>query len=100
MYPLHWKEAPKLLFPEFVDEVLEKIGKAPFVHLWGATLRELGFRFDNWCPLAGSYLGILYEKYLDPHIRARLRPFDEAEFRRSVREYVSVTPHWRVDLPI
>ena len=99
-YPLQWRESPKLLFPEFTDEVFKKIEKSPFIHLWAATLRELDFDLANWSPIAGSYLDILYEKYLDPHIRARLRPFDEAEYRRSVREYVNVTPHWRIDLAI
>ena len=100
-YPLHWREAPKLLFPEFTDEVFEKTAKSPFIHLWGATLRELGFDFMQWSPISGSYLDILYNKYLDPHIHARLGSFGEAEYRRSVRDYVKQAPHWGgVDLPI
>ena len=45
VYPLHLKEAPKLLFPEFKEEIANKVALAPFVHLWGATLREIGFDF-------------------------------------------------------
>jgi hypothetical protein len=97
-YPLHWKEAPKLLFPEFTSEVFDKIAKSPFIHLWGATLTELGFDFAKCSPIEGSYLDILYKKYLDPHIQARLGSVSEDEFRTSVREYVSQS--WGVDLPI
>jgi hypothetical protein len=97
-YPLHWKEAPKLLFPEFTDEVLEKTAKSPFIHLWGATLREIGFA--NYSPIEGSYLDILYRRYLDPDIRARLGSLSEAEFRRSVRQYINQSRHWKIDLPI
>jgi len=95
-YPLHWKEAPKLLFPEFTDEVLEKTAKSSFIHLWGATLREVGF--NSVKPIEGSYLDIIYKEYLDPHIRASLGPVKEDEFRRSVRSYASQS--WGVDLPI
>ena len=97
-YPLHWKEAPKLIFPEFTDEVFEKTAKSPFIHLWGATLREIGFDCAKWSPIEGSYLGILYKNNLDSHIQTRLVSFNEAEFRSSVREYTSRT--WGVDLPI
>jgi hypothetical protein len=97
-YPLHWKEAPKLVFPEFTDEVLAKIAESPFIHLWGATLREIGFDCAKWSPIEGSYLDILYKKNLDPHFQARLVSFNESEFRRSVREYTTRT--WAVDLPI
>lgn len=99
-YPLHWKEAPKLLFPEFTGEVLAKIEQAPFLHMWGSTLKEIGFDLENGLPLEGSYLNMLYSKCLDPHIHATLRPMDEGEFRKAVREYVAETPHWRIDLPL
>jgi hypothetical protein len=97
-YPLHWKEAAKLLFPEFTSEVFEKTTKSPFIHLWGAALRELDFNFSNHAPIEGSYLEILYKKYLDPHVRARLISVDEDGLRGSVREHVS--KNWGVDLLI
>jgi hypothetical protein len=95
-YPLHWKETPKLLFAEFFDEVAEKIANAPFVHLWGATLREIGF--NHGIPPAGSYMEFLYRKYLDPHVAAQLSPLDEGEFRKSVKTYVEST--WNISLPL
>lgn len=98
IYPLHWKESPKLLFPEFTGEVLERTAQSPFIHLWGSTIREVGFDFAQWLPIAGSYLDLLYKKHLDPHILSRLRPFDEAGFRRAVRDYTAA--EWDVDIPI
>lgn len=95
-YPLYWNEAPKLLFPEFMDEVLEKIAPAPFVHLWGATFREVGF--DLAVPPAGSYMETLYSRHLDPQVRARLQPLDEGAFRNSVKTYVEA--NWGIKLPI
>jgi hypothetical protein len=95
-YPLHWKETPKLLFPEFTNEVIEKIADAPFVHLWGATLREIGFNYT--VPLKGSYMDILHSKYLDPQVAAELRPVDEGKFRTSVKTHVE--KDWGVSLPI
>lgn len=97
-YPLHWKEAPKILFPEFTNEVFEKTATSPFIHLWGAALRELDFDFWKCSPIAGSYLDILYRKYLDPKVRVRLVPVREDDLRRSVQEYVK--QNWNVDLPI
>jgi hypothetical protein len=98
IYPLHWKEAPKLLFPEFTDEVFDKIADSPFVHLWGATLREVKFEMSRWLPLEGSYLRILYRNHLDRPILDRLATFDEGEFRRTVSEYVG--QNWGLALPI
>lgn len=95
-YPLHWKEAPKLLFPEFRDEVIEKIAPAPFVHLWGATLREVGFNFT--IPPPGSYMEYLHSKYLDPQAAAGLQPVDEGSFRYSVKTYVEA--NWNIKFPI
>jgi hypothetical protein len=96
VYPLHWKEAPKVLFPDFTEEVLEKTEGAPFIHLWGATLREL--EFDPWHarPVPGSYLAIFYEKYLDRHILDTLQTVDETRLRRSVEEHAA--RHWGVSL--
>jgi hypothetical protein len=98
IYPLHWKEAPTLLFPEFTDQVLEKIAGSPFVHLWGATLREVKFDVSRWLPLEGSYLDILYKHHLDRSILTRLIAFEEGNFRRTVREYTS--HNWGLTLPI
>ena len=95
-YPLHWKEAPKLLFPEFKDEVMEKIAPAPFVHLWGATLRHVGFNLN--VPPRGSYMEDLYDRYLDPDVKAALQPLDEGEFRRAVKSEVEA--NWKIKLPI
>ena len=95
-YPLHWKETPKLLFPEFTAEVEEKISKAPFVHLWGATLRDVGFNYT--VPIKGSYMDILHTKYLDPHVAAELKPVDEGEYRNFVKSHI--LKDWGVSLPI
>src|SRR5262249_10798065 len=67
-YPLHWKEAPKVLFPEFTEEILARTERSPFVHLWGATLREINFDFKRFLPPKGSYLDLLYTKHLDRDI--------------------------------
>ncbi len=96
IYPLHWTEAPKLLFPEFEREVLERTAASPFIHLWGSTIREIGFDLAHWLPLEGSYLSSLYSRCLDPNILSRLSPVNEAEFRRSVERYV--TSSWNVSL--
>jgi hypothetical protein len=98
IYPLHWKEAPKLLFPEFTGEVVEKIANSPFVHLWGATLREVNFDMSKSLPLEGSYLNILYKDHLDKHILDRLMPIEESDFRNRVRDYVA--KNWGLTLPI
>jgi len=95
-YPLHWKEAPKLLFPEFKDEVIEKIAPAPFVHLWGATLRHIGFNLS--VPPEGSYMEDLYGRHLDPQVKATLQPLDEGSFRHFVK--TEVESNWNVKLPI
>ena len=58
IYPLHWKDAPKVLFPEFTDEVLERTARSPFIHLWGSALREIAFDFTRSRPLPGSYLDL------------------------------------------
>jgi hypothetical protein len=96
-YPLHWKEAPKLLFPEFSEEVAETIANAPFIHLWGSTLREIGFDCDGSMPPPGSYMHQLYTRHMDPHLLERLRPIDENAYRSFVREYIERT--WNVSLP-
>ena len=97
-YPLHWKEAPKVLFPEFTDEVLDKTRNSPFIHLWGSAIREIGFDFARYRPLEGSYLHDLYERCLDRPIAERLVALDEGAFRRSVQGYVSRT--WNIDLKL
>jgi hypothetical protein len=97
-YPLHWRDAPKLLFPEFTAALAEQVAAAPFVHLWGATLREVGFDFRRSWPLDGSYLDLMYRRHLDAEIAAELRPLDEGAFRRSVQQYVEA--HWNVALPL
>jgi hypothetical protein len=97
-YPLHWKEAPKLLLPEFTVEVRERAAPSPFIHLWGATLREIGFDFKRSLPLAGSYLDLVYSKYLDADILAQLQPLDEGLFRKSVQEYVE--QNWHTSFPL
>lgn len=89
VYPLHWKDAPKLLFPEFTAEITEKVANSPFIHLWGATLRELGFDMSRWLPIEGSYLHIVYMKHLDRPILDQLTGFDEADFRRKVSSFVT-----------
>ncbi|MEO5671695.1 MAG: hypothetical protein ABIR26_13450, partial [Ramlibacter sp.] len=95
-YPLHWKETPKLLFPEFFDEVQEKISSAPFVHLWGSTLREIGFNYTR--PIEGSYMHYLNTKYMDSEVATQLQDVDEGDFRKAVKDYVSGA--WHVDWPI
>jgi hypothetical protein len=95
-YPLHWKEAPKVLFPEFTAEVRERIADSPFIHLWGSTLREIGFDCDASLPPEGSYLHSLYTRHLDPHILQRLTPMDERRYRTFVRDYIERT--WNVSL--
>jgi hypothetical protein len=97
-YPLHWREAAKFLFPEFTEEVLARTAHSPFVHLWGAALRELRFDFRRSRPLRHSYLDLIYARYLDAEIAATLEPLDEGSFRRSVKAYVE--EHWRVTLPV
>ncbi len=97
-YPLHWKEAPKFLFPEFTAEILSRTADSPFIHLWGSVLREIKFDFARTRPIQGSYLDRLYASCLDREILARLQPIDELSFRRSVQEYVERT--WNVSLPL
>jgi hypothetical protein len=97
-YPLHWRQAPKLLFPEFTDEVLERTAASPFIHLWGSTLREVGYDFSRYAPIPGSYLHLLYQRYLDDQIKARLQPFDEDSFRHAVRKYTADV--WNEDIQI
>lgn len=99
-YPLHWREAPKLFFPEYTAEVTMKISKSPFVHLWGAALREFNFDFSRHAPIEGSYLDSLYKKYLDSHIWESLEPVNEGEFRISVRKYIKENSYWGDDLVI
>ena len=96
IYPLHWTEAPKLLFPEFTREVTDKIAAAPFVHLWGATLREIGF--NDLRPLEGSYMDRVYSKYLDPDIAKTLRPTDESSYRRDVQQHIE--REWQMPFPL
>jgi hypothetical protein len=97
-YPLHWKEAPKFLFPEFTKEVIDRTGGSPFIHLWGSALREVQFDFKHSRPLEGSYLDLLYTRHLDASIADQLRPLDENGFRRSVQDYVA--EHWKVSLSL
>lgn len=98
-YPLHWKEAAKFLFPEFAEEVVARTADSPFVHLWGAALRELGFDFKRSLPPEGSYLDVLYRTHLDGHIMDELRPLDDARgFRSAVKAYVEQA--WHVPLPL
>jgi len=97
-YPLHWREAAKLLFPEFRDEILARTAHSPFIHLWGAALRELHFDFRHWRPLRGSYLDLVYAKYLDTEVASALKPMDERAFRKSVKAYVE--ENWQVSLPL
>jgi hypothetical protein len=97
-YPLHWTEAPKVLFPEFTEEILEKTANSPFIHLWGSALREVNFDFKRSLPIPGSYLDLLYKNHLDQHIFDELCPLNENEFRRSVKQYAEQT--WNVLLPI
>jgi hypothetical protein len=94
VYPLHWTETPKLLFPEFRAEVLRRTSGSPFIHLWGSALREIGFDCDLAQPPEGSYLDLLYSRYLEPGVRAALRPVDDAAFRGSVQDYTA--RHWGV----
>ena len=98
VYPFHWREAPKILFPEFKEEVVERTKSVPFIHLWGAALREIGFDFDCFQPFEGSYLEEVYERYLEPHIWRRLSPPPERQFRRSVQEYAE--QNWDISLPL
>ena len=97
-YPLHWTDAPKVLFPEFTAAVFEKTAQSPFIHLWGATLREIGFDFSRFLPLKDSYLHILYTRYLDRHVLKSLQPFNEGQFRRSVQDYAE--REWQMSLPL
>ena len=75
-YPLHWKEAANFLFPEFTDEVMARTAQSSFVHLWGAALRELKFDFRRSRPLRGSYLDLMYGKYLDAEVASALQPLE------------------------
>jgi hypothetical protein len=97
-YPLHWKEAPKLLFREFDAEIRVRTAHSPLIHLWGSALREIGFDFRRSCPPDGSYLEWLYGKHLDSDVAGQLRPLDEPAFRRHVQAYVEA--HWGVSLPL
>lgn len=97
-YPFNWRDAPKLFFPEYTGEILERTQRSPFIHLWGAALREFDFDFKKHAPIEGSYLDLLYKKYLDLPIRLRLAPIQEALFRPSVREYMKKS--WGIDLLI
>ena len=67
---------------------MAKIGDAPFVHLWGSTLREL---MDSYLmPPEGSYLHAFYHRYVDPPVLAKMRPPEnEREFRTSMQEYIA-----------
>lgn len=96
IYPLHWREAPKLLFPEFTQEVTDKIGDAPFVHLWGATLREVGFNDQR--PLPDSYMDRIYSRYLDAEMLDLLEPTDDGAFRESVQRHVE--QQWQMPFPL
>lgn len=98
IYAVNWREAPKLLFPEFTDEILERTAKSPFIHLWGAAQREFGFDFSRHRPPDGSYMALLYERSLDPSIYRRLEPISEAPFRASVQDYI--WKNWEVKLTL
>jgi len=87
VYPIHWRETPKLLFPEFTDEIHARVGRSPFIHLWGSTLRELGLGSDARPP-RGSYLDLVYSKYMDPALLDRLQPVDEAALRVAIPRYI------------
>jgi hypothetical protein len=97
-YPIHWREAPKLLFPEYTAEIVARTTHSPLIHLWGAALREVGFDFRRWAPPPHSFLESIYEKYLDRNIAQRLEPIDEALFRQHVQSYVA--RHWGVTLSL
>ena len=62
LYPLHYLEVYKVLFPNFRDEVRQKCAASPFIHLFGAMYSEYGFIVDLHRPLAGSFLDALYER--------------------------------------
>src|SRR4029077_10507395 len=87
-YPLHWRETPKLLFPEFTDEVLERTAESPFIHLYGSVIRELTFDVARSRPIPGSYLDLLYANHLAPDVLDRLSPVDEVGLRDTVKRYV------------
>jgi len=88
VYPIHWREAPKLLFAEFTDEICTRVARSPFVHLWGSTLREIGLRSDARPPL-GSYLDLIYSRYIDPALLQRLHPADEELLRDMIPKYIA-----------
>lgn len=88
IYPIHWRETPQLLFPEYMDEIRDRTRHSPFVHLWGSTLREIGFDNDMK-PFEGSYIDWVYKQFLDPIIYCRLTPKNETEFREHVKSYIS-----------
>jgi hypothetical protein len=87
VYPIHWRETPKLLFPEFADEIQARVARSPFIHLWGSTLRELGLGNDDRPP-RGSFLDQVYAQYMDPALLDRLQAADEAALRTEIPRYI------------
>ena len=77
---------------------MARTAQSSFVHLWGAALRELQFDFRRSRPLRGSYLDLMYGKYLDAEVASALEPLEEGAFRKSVKAYVE--EHWHVSLPL
>lgn len=75
--------------------MIERTVRAPFIHLWGAAQRELGFDFTRYRPIEGTYMALLYDKYLEPSILARLEPVPEASFRTFVQKHVR--ENWDVE---
>ncbi len=86
VYPIHWREVPKMLFAEFADEMEARVAAAPFVHLWGSTLREFFGPYAR--PPRGSWLERLYLRYLAPALMDQLQPLDERAFRAHVQDYI------------
>lgn len=89
LYPISWCEVPKLLLPEYHDEITERTVDAKFIHLYGAMLRAMGFTQVR--PLHGSYLDRIYNRYCDPLLLSRLEILEEQAFRDQVKRYVEET---------
>lgn len=54
-YPLHWEKAFATYLPSRREEIHEKVGESPFLHLWNEILKRVGFHRDLRPP-EGSYL--------------------------------------------
>jgi len=61
-YPVQSKDAVHLLMPSRRDEIAERIGALPFLHLWNEILRR-AVVFTWMAPPPGSYLAELFARH-------------------------------------